>query len=161
MFISNSTLFRSREKATVTTFRGTLVRPRFLPPSRRCLPPPSFIRISSFPLSHSIHFQSKLPIYRRCCEREKSPFLASFSRFCRTEFRTKWRDLSLSSAMDGWMAFGSVGQADSLSLDSVSDETKRAEWVLGFAQKTDITGGQEKPLFGVEYPFRYSLPLVT
>ena len=149
----------------MTTFRGTLVRSRFLPPSRRCRPPPSFIRISSFPLSHSIHFQSKLPIYRRCCERERErerrapSSLPSFSRFCRTEFRTKWRDLSLSSAMDGWL-LGRAGK-QTLSLDSVSDETKRAEWVLGFAQKTDITGGQEKPLFGVEYPFRYSLPLVT
>ena len=102
----------------MTTFRGTLVRSRFLPPSRRCRPPPSFIRISSFPLSHSIHFQSKLPIYRRCCEREESlprfllPFLQnrvsdkverSF-----TQFRDGW--------MDGWMDGFWVGRASRLSL---------------------------------------------
>ena len=57
--------------------------------------------------------------------------------------------------MDGFW----VGE-EADSPDSDSDETKRAEWVLGFAQKMDIRG-REKPFFGVEYPFRYSLPLVA
>ena len=89
----------------MTTFRGTLVRPRFLPPSRRCRPS-SFLYLYLFLPSVPFNpFPIKvvhLPKMLR--EREKSPFLlASFSCFCRTEFRTKWRDLSVSSAMDGWI----------------------------------------------------------
>ena len=56
--------------------------------------------------------------------------------FCRADFRTKWRDLSLRSAMDGWLWGRWQGRKE----QTLSDETKRAECVLGFAQKVDVTG---------------------
>ena len=163
---------------TVTTFRGTLVRTRFLPLSRRCRPFPSFICISSLSLSHSIHFQSKLPIYRRAPSspvfaeptfglsgeifhsgprwmdgfcfwvRVRMHTLSSFS-WVTLHFmvlpelslpalakRLKWciRDWKQCSCNEP--KFWTLGrEADSN--QSLSDETKRAEWVLGFAQKMD------------------------
>ena len=118
-----------------------------------CRPPPSFLPLS---VSSSVAFNPfpiKVAHLPKMLQERRVPLSSCF---CGADFRTKWRDLSVRSAMDGWL----LGPGRSrLKLDSVSDETKRAECVLGFAQKMDITA-EKKPL-RVEYPFRYSLPLVS